>query len=225
MKTFGIFVLLSIFTGNPFLALLILLLILFFAERRFIGVLPDVLEPWRRGSRMRQLKKEIEVNPANADAYLELGETYFRMGKYGQVVSFLEKAAGKMAGHPLHHFYLGAASYHLGDVERAAGEIKRAIEANPKASLGEPYVYLIKIYLESGKPEVEVEHAFNQLLLYGSPRTFYQAAGVFQGAGDKGRARRLFRETIESYEASRGALRRKYRRWAVLSKISLLSLK
>lgn len=225
MKTFGLYILLSILTGNPLLALVILLLIFFFAERRFIGILPDLFEPWRRANRVRQLQKEVQVNPANAEAYLELGETYFRQGKYGLASSFLENASGKMAGHPLFHFYLGASYYHLGKIEEGKNEIEKAVEASPKASLGEPYVYLIRIYLEEKQPDVKIDYAFNQLLLYGSPKTFYQAAKLFLNANDKERARRLFRETIENYEACRGALRRVYRRWAILSRINLSSIK
>lgn len=225
MKTFGLYMLLSLLTGNPFLALVILLLIFFLAERRFVGILPDVFQPWRRANRVRQLKKEVQVNPADAEAFLELGETYFRQGKYRQALSFLENASGKMAGHPLFHFYLGASSYHLGKIEEGKRQIEKAAEINPKASLGEPYVYLIRIYLEEKQHGEKIEHLFNQLLRYGSPRTFYQAGKLFLNAGDKERARRLFRETIENYEACRGALRRMYRRWAILSKISLSSIK
>lgn len=224
MKIFGLYILLSLLTGNPLIALVILLLIFFFAEHRFIGILPDVFEPWRRANRVRRLNKEVQVNPANAEAFLELGETYYRQGKYGQAAAFLENAAEKMVGHPLFHFYLGASYYHLGKIREGKSEINKAVEANPKVSLGEPYVYLLRIYLEEKQPDA-IEHAFNQLMLYGSPKTFYQAGKLFQGANDKNRASRLFKETIENYEACRGALRRVYRRWAMLSKISLLSIK
>lgn len=225
MKIFGLYILLSLLTGNPLLAMVVLLLIFFFAERRFVGILPDIFEPWRRASRVRQLKQEIQVNPANAEAYLELGESYFRQGKYGEASSFLENASDKMAGHPLFHFYLGASYYHLGKIGEGKKEIEKALEANPKVSLGEPYVYLIRIYLEEKQPNEKIEHLFNQLLSYGSPKTFYQAGKEFLRTNDKARARRLFRETIENYEACRGALRRTYRRWAILSKISLSSIK
>jgi tetratricopeptide (TPR) repeat protein len=225
MKTFGLFMLLSILTGNPLLALVIMLLIFFFAERRFIGILPDFFEPLRRANRVRQLHKEVEVNPANGEAYLELGETYFRQGKYGQASSFLENASNKMAGHPLFHFYLGASYYHLGKIEEGKKEIEKAVQANPKAISGEPYIYLIRIFLEEKQPDAAIEHAYKQLLFYGSPRTFYQASKLFLGANDKVRASRLFRETLDNYEACRGSLKRLYRKWAIRSKISLSSIK
>lgn len=225
MKFFGLYLILSFLTRNPLLSLLILLLVFLFFERRFIGVLPDVFQPWRRAGRIGRLKREISVNPANAEAYLELGEIYFRQGKYGQAASFLENAAGKMAGHPLFHLYLGASYYRLGKLEEGKKEIEEAIAVNPKVSHGEPYLYLAGICLEQKQPDETVEHIFKQLITYGSPKVYYQAGTMFLKAGDRQRARQLFRETIENYEACQGALRRLYRKWAFLSKINLLSMK
>ena len=225
MKTFGLFILISVLTGNPLLALTILILVFFLIERRYIGIIPDLFEPWRRAGRMRQLRREVQVNPANADLHLDLGEIYFRQGKYKLASSFLENASAKMAGHPLFHFYLGACYYYLGKTNEGKREIENAVVANPKASLGEPYVYLLRIYQEERQPVDRIEHVYNQLLQYGTPKTFYQAGRVFLEANDRERARRLFKETIENHEACRGALRRLYRKWAILSKLSLYSIK
>ncbi|MDD2554390.1 MAG: tetratricopeptide repeat protein [Desulfotomaculaceae bacterium] len=224
MNKFIIFVLLSYLTGNPLLVLLIMLLAIFFLERRFVGLLPDLLGPWRRAKRIRQLKRDIAINPANAESYLELGEAYFKQGKYEAAISFLESASNKMEGHPLFHFCLGASYYECGRVSNGKEELEKAIKANPKVSMGEPYVYLVKIYLEEGLPGEKIEHAFKQLLLYGSPEVFCRAGRHFLRGYDRERARRLFHETIESYEVCRGSLRRKYRRWAILARVSLSSM-
>lgn len=78
--------------------------------------------------------------------------------------------------------------------DKGKSEINKAVEANPKVSLGEPYVYLLRIYLEEKQPDA-IEYTFNQLMLYGSPKTFYQAGKLFQSANDNNRASRLFKET------------------------------
>ncbi|NLJ76405.1 MAG: tetratricopeptide repeat protein [Peptococcaceae bacterium] len=220
-----VLVLLSFLVGNPFFALVILLLVVFFVDRRFVGILPDIFAPWRRGKRVRQLKRDIKINPANAELYLELGESYFRKGKYPEALSFLERAYAKMEGHPFFHFYLGAAYYECGRVDEGREELEKAISFNPKVSMGEPYLYLVKIYLEAGLPDERVEEAFRQLLLYGSPLVFYWAGRQLLPGYDRERARRLFQETIASYDACRGSLRRKYRRWAVLARINLSSMR
>ena len=222
MNKFFIFVLLSYITRSPLLVLVIMLLVLFLTERRYVGILPDVFEPLRRAKRISQLKKDITINPANADSYLELGEAYFRQGKYEKALSFLENASGKMEGHPLFHFLLGASYYNSGNLKQGKENLEKAIRANPKANFGEPYLYMVRICLEEKQPDEIVEQAFSQLLLYGTPRIFYQAGRFLLATNDKERARRLFLETIESYEACQGALRRSYRRWAFLSKLNLM---
>ncbi|OPX88469.1 MAG: Tetratricopeptide repeat protein [Pelotomaculum sp. PtaB.Bin104] len=225
MKAFGLYLILSLLTGNPFLALILLLLIFFIVERRFIGILPDIFKPWRRKNRARLLQKELKLNPANADVCLELGESYFRQGKYSQAISYLKQAAGKLAGHPLFHFYLGASYYYLGRNGQGEEELKKAISENPRVSFGEPYLYLLMIYLQEKQPEEKVTPVFDQLIRYGSPKTFYRAGKLFLSNQDRERARLLFRETIDNYEICRGALRRYYRKWAILSKLALLSNK
>jgi tetratricopeptide (TPR) repeat protein len=225
MKTFGLFVLLSLLTGNPLLALLILIIVLYVMERRFIGVLPDIWGPWRRARTTRQLKREVQVNPANGEAHLDLGEIYLRREKYELARLYLEKASEKMTGHPLYHFYLGSSNYYLGNIDEGQREIERAVTINPKTSLGEPYVYLLRIYLQEKQSDQRIEETYARLLQYGTPKTFYLAGKILKEAGDKDRARRLFMETIENYEACRGALKRLYRKWAIFSKVGLYSLK
>jgi tetratricopeptide (TPR) repeat protein len=127
-----------------------------------------------------------------------------------------------MEGHPLFHFLLGASCYNSGRIKEGKEELEKAIRANPKANFGEPHFYMVRIFLEEKQPVEKIEQAFGQLLMYGTPRIFYQAGRSLLASNDKESARRLFRETIESYEACRGALRRSYRRWAFLSMLNLM---
>ncbi|MDD4238154.1 MAG: tetratricopeptide repeat protein [Desulfotomaculaceae bacterium] len=221
MKIFGLYILLSLLTRNPLLTLVVMLLIFFLLEKRFIGLLPDFTAPWRRANRVRELQKEVRVNPANADACLELGEAFLQKGQHEQALSYLNSAAAKMDGHPLFHFYRGASYYKLGRIEEGRVEIEKSVSINPKASLGEPYLYLIRIYLQQMQTGEKIDQLYLHLLQYGSPKIHYLAGSLFLNYNDKEKARRLFRETIENYQACRGSLRRLYRRWAILSKIGL----
>jgi tetratricopeptide (TPR) repeat protein len=199
-----------------------MLLILFLAERRFIGLLPDFTTAWRRGSRVRELQREIRVNPANAEAYLELGEACLHKGQYDQALSYLNSASDKMEDHPLFHFYRGVSYHQLGRIEEGRVEIEKTIELNPKASFGEPYLYLAKIFLQQKQSGEKVDQLYQKLMQYGSPKIHYLAGNLFLEYNDKEKARQLFGETIGNYQVCRGSLRRLYRRWALLSKIGLL---
>lgn len=219
MKFFGIYILLTLLTRNPLLSIVVMALLFFLIERRFIGILPDFTAPLRRAGRVRELQKEIKVNPADAEAYLELGEVFLRRGEYEKSLSYLNSAAAKMDGHPLFHYYRGASYYQLGRIEEGRVEIEKAVAINPKISFGEPYLYLARIYLQQPDKE-KIKQVNQQLMQYGSPKIHYLAGSLFLNH-DKEKARRFFQETIEDYQACRGALRRLYRRWAVLAKIGL----
>lgn len=222
MKFFGFYILLTLLTRNPLLALAVILVILLLAERRFIGLLPDFTSTWRRGNRVRELQREVRVNPANAEAYLELGEVCLQKGRYEEALSYLNNAAAKMEDHPLFHFYHGVSYYQLGRVEESQVEIERAIELNPKTSFGEPYLYLAKIYFRQKQPGVKIDQLYQNLMQFGSPKIHYLAGNLFLSYNEREKAIRFFRETIENYQSCRGSLRRLYRRWAILSKIGLL---
>lgn len=223
MKFFGLYILLSLFTRNPLLSIVVVLLLFFLLERRYIGLLPDFTTPFRRANRVRELQKEVKVNPANGEAYLELGEVFLRRGQYEQALSYLDSAALKMEEHPLFHFYRGASYYQLDRIEEGRVEIEKAVRINPKISFGEPYLYLAKIYLKQ-KPEGDkIEQVYQQLMQYGTPKIHYLAGSLFLNYNEKEKARHFFLETIENYQACRGSLRRLYRRWAVLSKIGLFN--
>lgn len=219
MKIFGLYILLTLLTRNPLLTLAVMLLMLFLLEKRFIGLLPDFTATWRRANRVRELQKEVRVNPANAEAYLELGETFLQKGQYQQALSYLNSEAAKMEDHPLFHFYRGASYYQLGRIEEGRVEIEKSVSINPKISLGEPYLYLARIYLQEKQTDEKTEQLYQQLQQYGSPKIHYLAGNLFLAYNDRERARQLFRGTIENYQACRGSLRRLYKRWAILSKI------
>lgn len=223
MKFFGLYILLSLFTRNPLLSIVVVLLLFFLLERRFVGVLPDFTTPFRRANRVRELQREVKVNPANGEACLELGEAFLRRGQYEKALSYLDSVAAKMDEHPLFHFYRGASYYQLGRSEEGRLAIEKAVTINPKISFGEPYLYLAKIYLKQKPDSARIERVYQQLMQYGSPKIHYLAGSLFLNYNDKEKARKFFTETIENYQACRGSLRRLYRRWAVLSKIGLFN--
>jgi len=90
MKGLIIFSLITLFTGNPLLALAVIVIIYFFIDRRFIGLLPDFAASWRRRMRISELERIVRANPHNGDALLELGVHYFERGKFRNAVDVLE---------------------------------------------------------------------------------------------------------------------------------------
>lgn len=220
MKGLMIFSLITLFTGNPLLALGIILVIYFFIDRKFIGILPDFTASWRRRMRISELERIVRANPHNGDALLELGVHYFDKGRFRSAVDVLEQSYTKMKDWPDVHFYLGAALYETGQKERGLTEIQKSVEMNPKISRGLPYIYLIRSVLDNkdgGSTDIWEAH----LLRNGSVQSFFQAGKLFRRYGRKSGSSKFFHEVLENYRISSSTFRRTYRRMAILSKIFL----
>jgi len=216
LKTFGLYLIISMLTRNPLLALLIVFLIYVFIDRTFIGILPDFAAPLRRRQRLGRLQREVEVNPYNANAQMELGELYFEHGDYKKAVYQLQKALVKMENSALAHYYLGASLLHL---ERAAGlqNLTKALAINPKVAQGYPYLYLLKY---GGKDSLaSAEELQDNLLRYGSVGTFFEAGKYFKRAGQPKLAAKFFQEVLDIYRISAPGMRRRLRRKALYAKL------
>ena len=211
MRTVGLFLIFSLLLRNPLLALLIVILIFVFLDRRFIGMLPDFMAPLRRRRNMAELQRQIQVNPHNANAQLELGEIYFLSGQYKQAVEYLEKALVKMDDSALARFYLGAALFNLGQREQSLQQLKEAIRLNPKVAHGYPYLYLVK-HEYSGE-------LVENLLRYGAVKTFYEAGKHFKQTGNRQEADRFFDEVLDAYRLSSPTMRRNFRNMAIYARL------
>lgn len=218
LKTVWIFVLLSMLTRNPLLALLLIVLLYALIDRSFIGLLPDFLAPLRRRKRVAELVREVGVNPHNANARLELAELYFQRGQYRQVVPHLQQALVKMADSALARFYLGAAYFHLGQWDESRRELEEAVRLNPKVAHGYPYLYLIKHGHRAGKDR-QGEKLVDELLRYGSVKSFFDAGKYFKSTGRRREAARFFSEVLDIYRLSSPTMRRNFRRMAVYARL------
>jgi tetratricopeptide (TPR) repeat protein len=72
------------------------------------------------------LKRAIDLDLDNAEAYLELGLAYFEQQDYRQTLKALRVAAGLRPNSGLIHYHLGLAHHALGD-EDAARSIQGAM--------------------------------------------------------------------------------------------------
>lgn len=224
MKSIMLFSLITLLTGSPLLALAIIIIAYVFIDRRFIGILPDFTALWRRRARTGMLEGVVRANPHNGDALLELGILYFKRKQYRRAIDVLERAYEKMKDWPDVHFYLGAASYEVGDIRRGLEEIHEAVGINPKISHGFPYIYLIRAALEKKDTECrDTDDFMNKLLRFGSVQAFFKAGKLFNKHGEKSKAEKMFREVIENYRLSSPTFRRTYRRMAIMVRFYLRS--
>ena len=60
---------------NPLAAFIVFYFLYTIVDRQFVS-LPDAFKPFKNRSKVKRLKDEIKLNPANANAYYELGQIY-----------------------------------------------------------------------------------------------------------------------------------------------------
>lgn len=218
MRYFFSYILLSRILGNPLIAFLILLILFFFMERKFVGIIPDVFKPFRRKKKIANLKTAIKLNPADTNAHRQLGTLYLEDKKYKEAEENLTKVLEKMDNYAESHFLLGKSYYLQGKADLGVKELKAAVDLNPKIAFGEPYVYLLKEAYSNGESQNNINEYLGNLHYYGTVETLYKAAREISKYDSKV-AKELFNKALDIYKEGPKYLKKTYRRWAVLAKI------
>lgn len=100
------------------------------SRQQFVSAFPpvplDAFEKYARGitaasrqEKLRYLRQAVQLNPVYAQAILQLGKTYHELRDYANAVKWLERIPSNEPQAREANFYLGLASYYLGNFERA----------------------------------------------------------------------------------------------------------
>lgn len=102
----------------------------------------DALENHVRGvlatttdEKIKYFKEATRLNPADADAWLELGKTYFGQRSYDMAIAALAQVPASASPAREANFYLGLASYYRGDYSRAEAAFEFVAERVPLAEV------------------------------------------------------------------------------------------
>jgi tetratricopeptide (TPR) repeat protein len=125
--------------------------------------------------------------PASGEIWLQLGICYLKNRQPGQAAEALARAVSAEPQRASTHFFLGAAYGAAGDLERASGCLRRALEIDPCLSHADRYLLQVESLLESRE-----RYLAGCRLLYSSQPT----------VGDLNRALRELVESAAIYEGS-----------------------
>ncbi len=225
MKAIPLYFLLSMLTGNPILALVVLLLLYGFIDRLYFRFLPDFFAPLKRNSRIKNLQRLIYLNPSNADALLELGVLYFEKRRYDRCIEYLNRAGEKIENSARLYMYLGMASFEINNSSGGIKFLEKALELNPSVGYGLPYVYMLRYHLESGNSQKELfsklEERFQS---FANTENFFRMGKVYKNSGDRIKAKEMFEHALRDYTYCPRALRKLHRRWAFFSWLNKLTI-
>ena len=173
---------------------------------RYLASVPpmrlDALENYVRAvmaptadEKIQRYREATRVNPQFADAWLELGKTYYAQRQYEQAIAALEKVPETANGAREANFYLGLSSYAHDDLDQAA----RAFEfVAARLPLAEVYNNLGVVAARRGQKRAadDFEHAIQDDP--SDPDYHFNLAVTLARGTDKTRAARELRTALDS---------------------------
>lgn len=219
MKIFFVFSLLWYLTGNPILAILILLVIVYVLDRRYVGITPNIFRPFQLNRRASRLKQELLANPHNTSAKLELARILIEKKNYRDAMAYLQQTVSVMEDSADVHYELGLCLLKLGDLSQGESLMNKALELNPRVKYGEPYLRIGEAFAV-GSPEKAVAYLEQFREVHSSScEAYYRLGMLYRQLGRMEDAKRAFHDTLDIYNGLPRYSRRQQRRWALLARL------
>jgi len=220
MAKFFIFLLLWRLLGNPFVAILVLLAVLYLLDRRFLGFTPSFLKPLRRRSRIARLRRELALSPNDTSAKHELARLLLERRDYREARKVLEPLSDILESSAEYWDDLGNALIHTGEPERGEDAVIRALELNPRVKYGEPYLRLAELHAAKDRDKaLRCLEAFRDIHS-SSAEAHYRMGVLYRDMGRPAEAKAAFREALDVYRSLPRYKKRQERKWALRSYVA-----
>ncbi|CAH0121532.1 hypothetical protein PAE9249_04063 [Paenibacillus sp. CECT 9249] len=218
LSKFFIFSILLYITRNPLLAILLLLVILYFLDRRYVGLSPSLMKPFKLANRISKLRTELRNNPHHASSKFELARCLIERKNYREALEWMKQLEGPMEDSADLHAEMGLCYLKLGDLEQGERYMEKALTLNPRVRYGEPYLRLGEAYAPADPEKaIRMLESFRQMQS-SSCEAYYRLGLLYAGMGRQEEAKAAFRETLEIYRSLPKYNKRKERRWALLAR-------
>jgi len=203
--------------GNPFVAILIVLVILYVLDRRFVGLTPSITRPLRRRGDIARWKRHLQMSPHDLSAKTELVRLLIEAKKYGEALKWLESMRKQSEESAEYWSDVGICELALGRLAEGEQAMLRALAANPRVKYGLPYLRLGEA-LAKKDPDKALDYLEQfKTVNSSSCEAFYRLGQIYAHLGKKDEAAKAFRECRELYAALPRYLKRKERKWALLA--------
>ncbi|MDR9854479.1 tetratricopeptide repeat protein [Paenibacillus sp. VCA1] len=213
------FMLLWRLLGNPFLAILVLLVIVYLLDRRFVGIFPSLTKPFKRMGRISKLRTQIGMNPSDVSSKHELARLLIERKKDDEALKLLLSIQPQSEDSAEFWDDLGTVYLRQGNIGEGEACILKALEMNPRVKYGQPYLRLAEVYKHSDRAKaVEYVHRFQEIHS-SSCEGYYLLGMMYKSLDRKEEARAAFQESIDIYRSLPKYKKRQERKWAVLSMI------
>lgn len=224
MSKVMLFIFLSWLTGNPLIAILVLLVIIYFLDRRFVGVFPSISKPFKRYRNISKLRQQLSLNNFDVSSKRELARLLLDTKKFKEAYDLLEEAKPYSETSAEYWDDLGTALIGLGRLEEGEAQILHALSLNERVKYGQPYLHLAAAFREK-----EPQKALGYAAKYGeiqssSSEAYYLLGSLYLSLGQKEEAKNALNESLAVYRSLPKYKKRHERKWAVRSYFKSLTL-
>lgn len=217
MSKFLLFGLLTWLFGSPIIAIIVLLLVYYFLDRRYIGLLPNLSAPLKRNRRLRELRRHLATHLHDTSSKLEAARLLVQRGKYGEAERYLREIQPIMVESADVLYLLGICRLESGDLAEGERLMLQSLELNPRVAYGEPYLRLGEALGRTDAVKaIEYLNAFRSLNT-SSCEAYYRLGQIYTRLGREQEARQAYRETQEVYRLLPKYKRKTERKWALLA--------
>ena len=209
-----VFGVLTWMTGNPIVALVIVLVVSAAGYGYVSGRLFRIPRAVNRWISIRELNRTVATNPHDATAQADLGRLLVEAGQPARALSHLEAARARAPEVAETTYYLGAARLRLGDAATGRPLIEEALARDPRLGYGEPHLRLADYYLDHDRPGEALPHLerFHEVHA-SSVEGQYKRACAYLATGRTDLARAALEEAVRAYRGAPRFKRREERLW------------
>ncbi len=203
MGRFFIFALLTWITGNPLLAVLVIIALSlpgWWAGSRWAFRFSRKIRAWGEAGRLR---RALALNPHDAKARVDLGGILTRQKRFREARVELEQALPRADDLPETHYFLGLCLMNDGEAERGRASVERALAINPKFGYGEPLLRLGDFHANRAEWGVAADRYRQATDIYGSSVEGWCKLGqALDELGRRDEARTALQEALISYRTA-----------------------
>ncbi|MDQ6418351.1 hypothetical protein RB620_02760 [Paenibacillus sp. LHD-117] len=210
-----IFLWLSWLLGNPIVAIIVLLLILYVIDRRFVGISPSLVKPLKRSARIRKLKSQIAASPNDVSAKQELARLQIDRKNYGEALKLLEPLRRVLDDSAEYWDDLGQALAAEGRRPEGEAAMLRALELNPKVKYGAPYLRLAALNAADRQEQALSYLRSFQEIHSSSCESYYRLTEVYKRMGKEAESKSAAEEGLRVYRSLPKYRKRAERGWAL----------
>jgi len=201
--------------GNPLIAIIVLLVLFYVLERRFIGLSPSLVKPLRRRSAISKWRRHLERSPHDVSARTELARLLIEAGKPAQAREILLDIQERMEHSAEYWSDLGACELALGKLEEGEAAMLRALSVSPKVKYGQPYLRLAEAFAKRDPAKaIGYLESFKDVNS-SSCEAYYRLGAIYADLGKQEEAAAAFRECGRLYRTLPKYLKRRERKWAI----------